>query len=48
LPKKGSRIVNLATGRSIRYTVKDDNVTITLPKEASKTLGIALRIICEE
>ena len=48
LPKKGSRIVNLATGRSVRYTVKGDTVTITLPKEASKTHGIALRIICEE
>ena len=48
LPKKGSRIVNLATGRSIRYTVKGDTVTITLPKEASKTHGIALRMTCDE
>lgn len=48
LPKKGSRIVNLATGRSVRYTVKGDNVTISLPKDANKTHGIALRMTCEE
>ena len=48
LPKKGSRIVNLATGRSVRYAVKGDVVTVTLPKDAYKTHGIALRMTCEE
>ena len=48
VPRKGTRIVDLSTGRSVRYTVKGDIVTVTLPKHAASTHGIALKFTCEK
>jgi len=44
LPRRGSRIIDLATGRKVKYTVsaEDKTVTVTLPKGAKH--GIALKI----
>ena len=42
LPKRGSRIINLATGKAVKYTVNGNRVTVSLPKG---TNGIALKLI---
>lgn len=44
IPKRGSKIIDLATGRKVRYMVTDgDRVTVTLPKTAGP--AVALKII---
>jgi len=40
-PKKGSRIINLATGKSVKYKVVDGETIVTLPKGIN---GLALKI----
>jgi len=32
IPAKGSKVTLLQTGKSLRYKVNDDKVTVTLPK----------------
>ena len=43
-PRKGSKIINLATKKAVKYTTKDNTTTITLPKGLAGTNGVALKI----
>lgn len=43
LPRRGGRIIDLATGRKVKYVLSADNqITVTLPKGAKH--GVALKI----
>lgn len=42
-PVKGSRMTDLATGRRVKYSVKGDVTTVTMPARAASTDGIALK-----
>lgn len=44
IPKKGSKIIDLSTGKSLKYKTTDNKTTITLPVRISQTNGIALKI----
>ncbi|MCI6901739.1 MAG: hypothetical protein MR827_07920, partial [Bacteroidales bacterium] len=43
-PRNGSKIINLATKKAVKYTTKDNTTTITLPKGLAGTNGVALMI----
>lgn len=43
--RKGSQIVSLATGKPVKYSVKNSVVTVQLPKEIEKGMPVALKII---
>ena len=43
VPRRGSRIIDLATGRKLRYSVEGDRVTVFLPKAKGPARVMALR-----
>ena len=47
-PRKGSRIIDLATKKAVRYVTRDGVTTVTLPKGAARSNGIALRFSLEQ
>ena len=45
VPRKGSKIVDVATGRRVKYTVREDCVTVTLDARQRAGHGVAMKII---
>lgn len=43
VPAKGSKIVNLATGKAVSYTTSGNNVTVKLPSDSKTANGVALK-----
>lgn len=43
VPLKGSKMTDLATGKKVKYNVKDDLTTVTLPASAQDKDGVALK-----
>lgn len=46
-PKKGSKIINLATRKALKYKVVDGRTIITLPNGVADTNGVAFKITVE-
>lgn len=43
VPQKGSKMTLLATGQSLKYTVKNGTVTVAMPKNAQGNMPVALK-----
>ena len=48
VPVKGSKIVNLATKKSLKYKTVDGVTTVTLPKDANGSNGVAFKIVTKK
>ena len=44
-PKKGSKLINLATKKPLKYKVVDDKTIVTLPANATGTNGVAIKFV---
>ena len=48
VPVKGSKIVNLATRKAVKYKTVDGVTTVTMPKDANGSNGIAMKIVTKK
>ena len=48
VPVKGSKIVNLATRKALKYKTVDGVTTVTMPKDANGSNGIAMKIVTKK
>lgn len=44
-PKKGAKLINLATKKPLKYKVEGDKTTVTLPANATGTNGVAIKYV---
>ena len=45
VPRKGSKIVQLSTRKALKYKTVGDVTTVTLPKNANGSNGVAFKIV---
>ena len=48
VPVKGSKIVQLSTGKKLKYKTEGDVTTVTLPRDANGSNGVAFKIITKK